>query len=162
MHEFATTCTSVACCRSVESGPKDQVALQWLRYYYTSLLYWCTAARSIEIVQYARTSSWQIDGISRYTIPASAGPLLPLCCRLVRVPSTDARLYGSSWLNAVHLNSGWHVHSTQDALTHTQTILRKTVLPSLYSHSKLTSQLNHSGDHGLIKIIPTCELTIAG
>ena len=38
--------------RAVESGPKDQVALQWLHYYYTSLLYWCTAARSIEIVNF--------------------------------------------------------------------------------------------------------------
>ena len=35
---------------SGKSGPKDQVALQWLHYYYTSLSYWCMAARSIEIV----------------------------------------------------------------------------------------------------------------
>jgi len=51
---------------SGESGPKDQVALQWLHYYYTLLSYWCTAARSIEIVRYCRTiSRHAADGISK-------------------------------------------------------------------------------------------------
>jgi len=63
---------------SGESESKDQVALQWLHYYYTSLLYWCTAARSIEIVWYSRTVCRHADGIRRYSVPASAGPILPL------------------------------------------------------------------------------------
>jgi len=63
---------------SGESRPKDQVALQWLHYYYTSLSYWCTAAQSIEIVQYARTISQHTVGISRYSVLASTSPLLPL------------------------------------------------------------------------------------
>jgi len=52
---------------SGESGPKDQVALQW---HYTSLSYWCTAARTIEIVRYARIISRHADGISRYSVLA--------------------------------------------------------------------------------------------
>jgi len=67
---------------SGESGPKDQVALQWLHYYYMVLRF-RIGARQIElgpivIVQYAHTISRHTDGISPYFVLASAGPLLPL------------------------------------------------------------------------------------
>ena len=59
---------------SGKSGLKDQVALH---YYYTSPSHWCTTHGPL-LPLYARTISRHADGISRYSVPPSAGPLLPL------------------------------------------------------------------------------------
>ena len=56
---------------SGKSGPKDQVALH---YYYTSPLHWCTTRE----VLFRSPISRHADGISRYSVPPSASPLLPL------------------------------------------------------------------------------------
>ena len=59
---------------SGKSGPMDQVAL---RYYYTLPSHWCTTHGPL-LPLYARTISRHADGISRYSVPPSAGPLIPL------------------------------------------------------------------------------------
>jgi len=69
---------------SGESGLKDQVALQWL-YTITILAFISMAARSIKIVQYARIISRHADGISWYSVPASASPLLPLINTIINI-----------------------------------------------------------------------------
>jgi len=60
---------------SGKSVPKDQVALH---YYYTSPSYWCTRYQNCKFHNFARTISRHADGISWYSVPPSAGPLLPL------------------------------------------------------------------------------------
>ena len=63
---------------SGKSGPKDQVALH---YYYTSPSHWyarLTRYRNCKFHNFASTISRHADGISRYSVPPSAGPLLPL------------------------------------------------------------------------------------
>ena len=59
---------------SGKSGPMDQVALH---YYYTLPSHWCMTHGPL-LPLYARTISRHADGISRYSVPPSAGPLLPL------------------------------------------------------------------------------------
>jgi len=52
-----------------------------LHYYYTSPSHWCarlTRYRNCKFHNFARTISRHADGISRYSVPPSAGPLLPL------------------------------------------------------------------------------------
>jgi len=65
---------------SGKSGPKDQVALQ---YYTTTILRLpigarLTRYRNCQFHNFARTISRHADGISRYSVPLSAGPLLPM------------------------------------------------------------------------------------
>ena len=65
---------------SGKRGPKDQVALQ---YYTTTILRLrigarLTRYRNCKFHNFARTISRHADGISRYSVPPSAGPLLPL------------------------------------------------------------------------------------
>jgi len=63
---------------SGKSGPKDQVALH---YYYKDRLRIgarLTRYRNCKFHYFARTISRYVDGISRYSVPPSAGPLLPL------------------------------------------------------------------------------------
>ena len=77
--------------RSGKSGPKDQVALH---YYYTSLRLRIgarlTRYRNCKFHNYnfARTVSRHPDGISRYSVPPSAGPLYPWMYRHSSVVST--------------------------------------------------------------------------
>ena len=65
---------------SGKSGPKDQVAL----HYYTTILRLrigarLTRYRNCKFHNFARIISRHADGISRYSVPPSAGgPLLPL------------------------------------------------------------------------------------
>ena len=60
-----------------KSGPKDQVALH---YYYTLPSHWwrLTRYRNWKFHNGCHTISWHADGISWYSVPPSAGPLLPL------------------------------------------------------------------------------------
>ena len=59
---------------SGKSGPKDQVALH---YYYTSPSHWCTTDEVSKLLISQRLLHYR-DGISRYSVPPNAGPLLPL------------------------------------------------------------------------------------
>jgi len=65
---------------SGESGPKDQVALQstLLLYFAFALVHDLRAYRNCKFHNGCRTISRHADGISRYSVPPSAGPLLPL------------------------------------------------------------------------------------
>ena len=83
---------------SGKSGPKDQVALH---YYYKDRLRIgarLTRYRNCKFHYFARTISRYVDGISRYSVPPSAGPLLPVFCQLAnartakKLPRPCARL----------------------------------------------------------------------
>ena len=65
---------------SGESGPKDQVALQstLLLYFAFALVRDLRAYRNCKFHNGCRPISRHADGISRYSVPPSAGPLLPL------------------------------------------------------------------------------------
>ena len=88
---------------SGKSGPKDQVALH---YYYTSPSHWCTthevAYRNCKFHNFARTISRHADGISRYSVPPSAGPLLPL-----NMDDECADDWRESYTNAISGNRLW-------------------------------------------------------
>ena len=75
---------------SGKSGPKDQVALH---YYCTSPSHWCTTheVSKCKFHNGCRTISRHADGISRYTGPPSAGPLLPLDLLVSRKPPSRWR-----------------------------------------------------------------------
>ena len=63
---------------SGKNGPKDQVALHY--YYILRLRIGARLTRyqNCKFHNFARTISRHADGISRYSVPPSAGPLLPL------------------------------------------------------------------------------------
>jgi len=72
---------------SGKSGLKDQVALH---YYYILRLRIgerLTGYRNCKFHNFARTISRHADGISRYSVPPSAGPLLSLELVLLQVPN---------------------------------------------------------------------------
>ena len=52
--------------------------IRW--HYTTTILHWCTIheVSNCKFHNFARTISRHADGISRYSVPPSAGPLLPL------------------------------------------------------------------------------------
>ena len=72
-YKWLCYCYCIIYMRSGKSGPKDQVALH---YYYTCA--WLTRYRNCKFHNGCRTISRHADGISRYSVPPSAGPLLPL------------------------------------------------------------------------------------
>ena len=89
---------------SGKSGPKDQVALH---YSYTSPSHWCTRYRNCKFHNGCPISR-HADGISRYSVPPSAGPLLPLPRSLLQVVSECVNIFYHSNMTVLLLRIALH------------------------------------------------------
>ena len=79
---YRSISAAAACGGRMRAVVKVDRRIRWhyVHYYYTSPSHWCTTTRyrNCKFYNFARTISRHADGISRYSVPPSAGPLLPM------------------------------------------------------------------------------------
>jgi len=76
-----------------------------------------TRFRNCKFHNFARTISRHADDISRYSVPPSAGPVLPLCSRKNATNSTVVTANAfSGWLSTSDVNNRLDYDTIQDAI----------------------------------------------